>query len=103
MTGKEVLIANLRKQMEGLSDIPEGMKKSQEKIGELIEELQDESKTGTPPTFDSGSKTYEKLIEEIVRELRKNIGILKKAGNFIQSLQKKVCVELSDAQEFDKE
>jgi len=103
MANKEVLVANLRHQIDDLSKIPEGIKKTQNEIEELIAQMQDESRTGTPPTFDLGSEKYSEVLVKIVQELKKNIVALKKAGDFIQSFQKKLSVKMtSDTQEFDK-
>jgi len=99
---KEELIANLRKQMQDIKKMPASLKKMKGEIKFLIEQLEDESKTGTPPTYNLGSKEYRGALDDVIRELKINIKILKKTGDFIMSLQKESSTPLSqEAVKFD--
>ncbi|PIU18165.1 MAG: hypothetical protein COT16_03140 [Elusimicrobia bacterium CG08_land_8_20_14_0_20_44_26] len=102
MQSRELLIANLKKQIEDLEKIPKSLRKAQNGIKLLIDQLQDESKTGTPPNYDLGADEYRVLLYTILGELKKNAKILIKTGDLIISMQKEANKERpSETQEFD--
>ncbi|MBA3052014.1 MAG: hypothetical protein ABII20_01435 [Candidatus Omnitrophota bacterium] len=94
MKSKEELIANLRKQMQDIKKMPVSLKKMQSELKFLIEQLEDESKTGTPPSYNLGSKEYREALDDVIRELKINIKILRETGSSIMSLQKKSSISL---------
>ena len=101
MKNKEVLIANLRKQIEELEKIPKSIHSTRRKLEGLIAEIEDESKIGTPPEFDFGSQVYKKVLASVLKELKKNIKILKETGDFIASLQKETTTSVPSQKEFE--
>jgi len=102
MKNKEVLIANLRKQIEELEKIPKSIHSTRRKLEGLIAEIEDESKIGTPPEFDFGSQVYRGVLKSVLKELKKNIKILKKTGDFIAALQKGTIAPVPSQREFEE-
>jgi len=100
---KELIIANLRKQAVYISKMPANLKQMSREIDFLIEQLEDESKTGTPPDYNLGSQQYGAALKKLVKELNDNIKILRGTGDFIMLLQKDKSGSSSiESQEFDK-
>ena len=103
MAEKEVLIANLRKQLADLDEIPVRLEKAKKEIKNLISELEDESLGGTPPPFDRGLGEYSETFKKILGEIKEVMKILKKTSDFIQPFQKKTFPGTPASQEVEKE
>ncbi|MCD6413007.1 MAG: hypothetical protein J7L54_02525 [Elusimicrobia bacterium] len=103
MAEKEVLIANLRKQLTVLEEIPTRLEKAKKEIRILISELEDESMPGTPPPFDRGKQEYSETFKKILGEIKYIMKILKQAGEFIQPFQRKTFPKTPASQELEKD
>lgn len=87
MADKEVIIASLREEISHLDGVCQSMVKMKDVVGELIGELEDESRLGAPADYDYGAKKLKDMKKTISKRIRKNIKILKDFMELIESLQ----------------
>ncbi len=88
MNKKEIIIAGLRKQLSLLDNVCISTEKMKIEIGELIVELEDESKLGEPVDYDYGSGKLKSAKKNLLKEIKNNIKILKKIIDSIEKNQK---------------
>jgi len=100
---KELLIRSLKKQVENIEKIEMDLDKIKSKVNLLVEELEDESKIGTPTEYDFGEKEYAELKRDVVKILKKDSSLIEEISEFISSLQKFLGPKITpEMKEYDK-
>ncbi len=94
MPEKEKIIAFLRTQSAKLSEIRKDINECETDINELMSELEDESRLGSPVIYDFGSKKIKKFEKNLDNTVKKYIKELKKIHTSIENMQDKSSAEL---------
>ena len=104
MADKEVIIASLREEISHLDNVSQSMGNMKDVVGELIGELEDESRLGTPADYDYGAKKLKEMKKMISKGVKKNIKILNDFMELIESLQFKASKNVAaENEEFERE
>jgi len=104
LANKEILIANLRKQLSAIEKVYRSLDEVQNEIKDLICELEDESKLGSPGLYDFGSKRSQTIKKKLFSNIKKDIKSLEYIADAIQDTQKETSMKIPPGMEkFDEE
>ena len=102
MEKKELIIANLRKHIAGLEKVYKSIQVIETEVSELITELEDDSKIGTPTEYDFGSAKFADIRKKLIRDIRYNVKILNSVSESIRNIQKDSSFKIrEDMKEFE--